>query len=112
MLSGGPTKAYADLKITVFNHSPAGYDDPTAEERSYMEHPYEVTRQDERGKVSRGFFRYLGDASVYVRAILAQETNPCLWRVRNLETNRLCCRWRYENGQATHEIDNLDCDDE
>lgn len=69
-----------------------------------MDHPYEATRQDQRGTVSRACFRYLGDAQMFVTAQLKNEVNPCLWRVKNLETGRLCGRWRYRAGVGTREV--------
>ena len=92
-------------KITVFIDDPTAYDERIAD-GDYMDYPYEVTRQDERGTVNRASFRYLGDALVFVTCIVERELNQCLWRVKNTEQNdRLCYRVRCEAGRCEVEMD-------
>ncbi len=83
---------------------PAAYEDVSAGEIDYMEHPYEAVRRDNEGVVSRAAFRYLACAMAYVITMAERETNTCMWIVVNNESDRLCARVRYENGKVTHTV--------
>lgn len=69
-----------------------------------MDHPYSITRQDSQGTVERARSRYFGDAQVFIRAMIGNEINPCIWRIKNEESGRLLRRLRYINGEVVDEL--------
>jgi len=94
-----------DLNFIVYRSLPTAYDEPSAvEETEMQDHPYHVYRLSHLGKVNRACFRYLGDATQFVKAVIPGECSHCQWIIRNEESGRLCARWEYRGGKIERQV--------